>query len=77
MSNAFTRGSYTTAYVYDGNEHLPSMTGLSVYNGQTTERLIENTDYIILLPEDPTTVGTKTITFEGTGSYTGTFTRTY
>lgn len=77
MSNAFTRGSYTTAYVYDGDNHMPSMADISVHNGQTTELLVENTDYAIYEPEDLSSIGTKTVTFAGTGTYTGSLTRTY
>ena len=71
MSNACTRGSYTTAFLEDGSSHVPDFATLSVFNGQTTEKLQLGTDYTISYPSDTTTVGTKTVTFNGIGSYTG------
>lgn len=77
LSNAFTRGSYTSAFPEDGSSHVPDMDALAVFNGQTAEKLQLGTDYTIAYPSDTTTAGTKTVTFTGTGSYTGTKQFTY
>lgn len=77
LSNAFTRGSYTSAFLEDGSSHVPDMNALSVFNGQTAEKLQLGADYTIAYPSDTTTAGTKTVTFNGFGSYRGTKTFTY
>lgn len=48
------------------------MNALSVFNGQTAERLYDMTQYTIQLPADTTTAGTKTIQINGIGDYFGT-----
>lgn len=77
MSNAAVRTSYATAFLEDGSSHCPTASSLSVFNGNTCQLLVDNIDYTIAFPSDTTTAGVKTITFNGTGSYSGTKTFTY
>ncbi|MGM9760744.1 MAG: Ig-like domain-containing protein [Parabacteroides sp.] len=59
-----------TEYTYDGNK--PTIT---VKQGETI--LVENTDYTVTWPDDPTGVGTHTVTITGQGNYQGTQTKSF
>lgn len=73
MNNCFTRGSYTTAYLYDGQSHVPDVSGIKVYNRKTAEQLTLGVDYNIGTPEgqDNTTPGNKSVYLSGTDAADG------
>ena len=60
--------------IYDGNEHI---NGLTVTDSKLNTTLVEGTDYTLTYSGDLINVGTVTITIEGIGNYTGSFTKTY
>ncbi|MBR0373999.1 MAG: hypothetical protein IJH91_05690, partial [Mogibacterium sp.] len=60
--------------VYNGKEQKQPVT---VYDSVTKLDLEEGTDCTITYSEDVTNVGEVTITIEGQGNYSGSFTRTY
>lgn len=45
---------------------------MSVFNGNTADIMYNMTQYTVQLPADTTTAGTKTVQFNGIGSYSGT-----
>ena len=63
MAHCFTRGSYTTAFVYDGQAHVPDMANLKVYDRKTATLLTLGVDYIVNTPagQDNTSEGSKTV----------------
>lgn len=77
MSNAAAMSSYTTAFLEDGSSHVPDLSQLSVFNGNTCQKLSQSVDYNVELPSDTTTAGVKTISLNGIGSYSGTKQLTY
>lgn len=77
MSNAAVHSSYTTAFLEDGSSHVPDLSQLSAYNGNTCQKLSQNVDYTVALPSDTTTAGVKTMSLNGIGNYSGTKQLTY
>ena len=59
---------------YDGKEHRE---GLTVQDTKTNEELVAEKDYSVTYSDDLVNAGTVTITIEGIGNYTGSFTKTY
>ena len=59
---------------YDGKEHREVLT---VQDTKTNEELVAEKDYSVTYSDDLVNAGTVTITIEGTGNYTGSFTKTY
>ena len=59
---------------YDGKEHREVLT---VQDTKTNEELVAEKDYSITYSDDLVNAGTVTITIEGIGNYTGSFTKTY
>lgn len=58
--------------VYNGQVQKPAVKAIA--NG---EALTENTDFTVEYPEDCTDAGVKTVTVNGLGGYSGTFSATY
>ena len=73
MNNCFTRGSYTTVYLYDGQSHVPDVSDIKVYNRKTAEQLVSGVDYGVGTPEgqDNTTPGNKSVYLSGTDAADG------
>ena len=59
---------------YDGKEHREVLT---VQDTKTNEELVAEKDYSVTYSDDLVNAGTVTITIEGIGNYTGSFTKTY
>ena len=59
---------------YDGKEHREVLT---VKDTKTNEELVAEKDYSVTYSDDLVNAGTVTITIEGIGNYTGSFTKTY
>ena len=59
---------------YDGKEHKEVLT---VTDTKTGKELVAGTDYSVTYSSDLVNAGTVTITIEGIGNYTGSFTKTY
>ena len=59
---------------YDGKEHRE---GLTVQDTKTNEELVAEKDYSVTYSDDLVNAGAVTITIEGIGNYTGSFTKTY
>ena len=59
---------------YDGKEHREVLT---VQDTKTNDELVAEKDYSVTYSDDLVNVGTVTITIEGIGNYTGSFTKTY
>ena len=59
---------------YDGKEHREVLT---VQNTKTNDELVAEKDYSVTYSDDLVNAGTVTITIEGIGNYTGSFTKTY
>ena len=59
---------------YDGKEHREVLT---VQDTKTNEELVAEEDYSVTYSDDLVNAGTVTITIEGIGNYTGSFTKTY
>ena len=59
---------------YDGKEHREVLT---VSDTKTNEELVAEKDYSVTYSDDLVNAGTVTITIEGIGNYTGSFTKTY
>ena len=59
---------------YDGKEHREVLT---VKDTKTNEELVAEKDYSVTYSDDLVNAGTVTITVEGIGNYTGSFTKTY
>ena len=59
---------------YDGKVHREVLT---VTDTKTGKDLIANKDYTVVYSDDLVNAGTVTITIEGIGNYTGSFTKTY
>ena len=59
---------------YDGKEHREVLT---VQDTKTDKKLVADKDYSVTYSDDLVNVGTVTITIEGIGNYTGSFTKTY
>ena len=59
---------------YDGKEHREVLT---VQDTKTNEELVAEKDYCVTYSDDLVNAGTVTITIEGIGNYTGSFTKTY
>lgn len=73
MNNCFTRGSYTTIYLQDGQSHVPDVSGIKVYNRKTAKQLVSGVDYGVGTPEgqDNTTPGNKSVYLSGTDAPDG------
>ena len=59
---------------YDGKEHREVLT---VQDTKTDKKLVADKDYSVTYSDDLVNAGTVTITIEGIGNYTGSFTKTY
>ena len=59
---------------YDGKEHREVLT---VQDTKTDKKLVAEKDYSVTYSDDLVNAGTVTITIEGIGNYTGSFTKTY
>ena len=59
---------------YDGKEHREVLT---VQDTKTNDELVAEKDYSVTYSDDLVNAGTVTITVEGIGNYTGSFTKTY
>ena len=59
---------------YDGKEHREVLT---VQDTKTNDELVAEKDYSVTYSDDLVNAGTVTITIEGIGNYTGSFTKTY
>ena len=59
---------------YDGKEHKEVLT---VTDTKTGKELVAEKDYSVTYSDDLVNAGTVTITIEGIGNYTGSFTKTY
>ena len=59
---------------YDGEEHREVLT---VQDTKTDKKLVADKDYSVTYSDDLVNAGTVTITIEGIGNYTGSFTKTY
>ena len=59
---------------YDGKEHREVLT---VQNTKKNDELVAEKDYSVTYSDDLVNAGTVTITIEGIGNYTGSFTKTY
>ena len=59
---------------YDGKEHREVLT---VKDTKTNDELVAEKDYSVTYSDDLVNAGTVTITVEGIGNYTGSFTKTY
>ena len=59
---------------YDDKEHREVLT---VKDTKTNEELVAEKDYSVTYSDDLVNAGTVTITIEGIGNYTGSFTKTY
>ena len=59
---------------YDGKEHREVLT---VQDTKTEKKLVAEKDYSVTYSDDLVNAGTVTITIEGIGNYTGSFTKTY
>ena len=59
---------------YDGKEHREVLT---VQDTKTNEELVAEKDYSVTYSDDLVNAGAVTITIEGIGNYTGSFTKTY
>ena len=59
---------------YDGKEHREVLT---VQDTKKNDELIAEKDYSVTYSDDLVNAGTVTITIEGIGNYTGSFTKTY
>ena len=63
-----------SSFRYSGEANVPEVAATtSLDGGATVTELRENTDFVLTRPVDTVSVGTKTIGFEATGNYTGTF----
>ena len=59
---------------HDGKEHREVLT---VQDTKTDKKLVAEKDYSVTYSDDLVNAGTVTITIEGIGNYTGSFTKTY
>lgn len=59
---------------YDGKEHREVLT---VQDTKKNDELVAEKDYSVTYSDDLVNAGTVTITIEGIGNYTGSFTKTY
>ena len=59
---------------YDGKEHREVLT---VQDTKKNDELVAEKDYSVTYSDDLVSAGTVTITIEGIGNYTGSFTKTY
>lgn len=72
-STFVVRGTYTTAFMADGQAHVPDVSNMRMYDRRTGSLLAYGTDWTASTPpgQDNTTAGQKVLAVYGAGSYTG------
>lgn len=77
ISTAIVKLGDTLAYIYDGTEKKPEIKSVEYKYGTETVALQAGKDFDIQEGTDLINAGSKTLTIEGKGNYTGTVTQTY
>lgn len=65
------------SFTYSGEENKPSVRLLTSLDGISDTYLTENADFSVSYPEDTTSAGTKTLTVNSMGNFTGSFEMEY